>query len=261
MSVQPYPFASALVTGASSGIGEAMVRRLAAAGVPTVVVARRVERLDALAAELPGIEVLAADLGTAAGLKLVTERIKDPTQPVDLVVNNAGFGTSGLFHELDPERLVREVNLNVQALTWLSHAAIRAMTKRDRGWLLNVSSVASFQPAPGLAVYAATKAYVTSLTEALHEELRGTGVHATALCPGLVKTEFQAISNQSGATSKFPAWAFLGVEALVEQALDDTVAGKALSVPGAVYKGLSAASSVAPRWLARRASSISQRLR
>jgi short-subunit dehydrogenase len=256
-----YPFTSALVTGASSGIGDALVRRLAAAGVPTVVVARREDRLLALAGELAGIEVLSADLGTAAGLQVVTERIKDPTRPIDLVVNNAGFGTSGPFHELDPERLVREVNLNVQAVTWLSHAAIRAMTKRDRGWLVNVSSVASFQPAPGLAVYAATKAYVTSLTEALHEELRGTGVHATALCPGLVHTEFQQVSNSHEQAAGFPSWAYLDVDDLAEQALADAAAGKALSVPGAVYKTLGTASSMAPRWLARRASSIAQRRR
>lgn len=256
-----YPFASALVTGASSGIGEAMVRRLAAAGVPTVVVARREDRLRALAAELPEVEVLVADLGTAAGLKATTERIKDPTRPIDLVVNNAGFGTSGTFHELDPERLVREVNLNVQALTWLSHAALRAMTKRDRGWLLNVSSVAGFEPSPGLAVYGATKAYVTSLTEALHEEVRGTGIHVTVLCPGLVRTEFREVSNQTGDPSKYPDWMYLDVDYLVEHALADTVAGKAVSVPGAVYKGLTSAASMTPRWLKRRAGSIARRRR
>lgn len=261
MSAAAYPFTSALVTGASSGIGEAMVRRLAGAGVPCVAVARRADRLDALSAAVPGVEVLVADLGSAAGLTAVTERIKDTARPIDLVVNNAGFGTSGRFHELDPERLVREVNLNVQAVTWLSHAAVRAMTKRDRGWLLNVSSVASFQPSPGLAVYGATKAYVTSLSEALHEELRGSGVHVTALCPGLVKTEFQQVSNTTADPAKFPDWMYLDLEHLVEQGLADAVAGKALSVPGAMYKGLSAASSVAPRWLARRASSITQRMR
>jgi short-subunit dehydrogenase len=256
-----YPFRSALVTGASSGIGEAMVRRLAKAGVPTVVVARREDRLRALADALPGIEVLAADLGTTAGLKAATERIKDPSRPIDLVVNNAGFGTSGTFHELDPERLVREVNLNVQALTWLSHAALRSMSKRDRGWLLNVSSVTGFQPAPGLAVYAATKAYVTSLTEALHEEMRGTGVHVTVLCPGLVRTEFHEVSSQSGAPPRYPDWLYLDVDFLVDHALADTAAGKAVSVPGAVYKGLTSASSVTPGWIKRRASAVVQRRR
>lgn len=256
-----YPFTSALVTGASSGIGAAMARRLARAGVPTVVVARREDRLRHLADEHPGIEVLVADLGTTAGLKEVSERIKDPTRPIDLVVNNAGSGTSGTFHELDPERLVREVNLNVQALTWLSHAALRAMTKRERGWLLNVSSVASFQPSPGLAVYAATKAYVTSLSQALHEEVRGTGVRVTALCPGLVHTEFQQHSNQRADESKFPDWLWLDVDEVVERALADTAAGKALSVPGAVYKGLTIASSITPSGLKRRATSVVRRLR
>lgn len=261
MDAAAYPFASALVTGASSGIGEAIVRQLAASSVPTVVVARRADRLEALAAELPGIEVLAADLTTADGLRATAERVKDADRPVDLVVNNAGFGTTGTFHDLDPERLVQEVNLNVQALTWLSHAAIRAMVKRDRGWLLNVSSVAGFQPAPGLAVYAASKAYVTSLTESLHEELRGTGVHATALCPGLVHTEFQQISSPEGGGSAMPEWAYLDVADVAKAALADTAAGRALSVPGAMYKSLSAMSNVAPRWLVRRASAITQRVR
>ena len=103
--------------------------------------------------------------------------------PIDLLVNNAGFGTSGAFHELDPDRLDDEIAVNVRALTRLSRAALGVMVPRGRGFLLNVSSVASFQPAPRLAVYAATKAYVTNLTESLHEEMRGTGVHVTALCP------------------------------------------------------------------------------
>ena len=237
------------------------MRRLAAAGVPVVVVARREDRLQALAAQMTGIEVLVADLATTEGLQAVTERIKDPDRPIDLVVNNAGFGTSGKFSELDPERLVREVNVNVQAVTWLTHAATRAMSKRDRGWILNVSSVAGFQPSPGLAVYAATKAYVTNLTEGVHEEMRGSGVHVTALCPGLVRTEFQSVSNATGQTSKFPSWAWLDVDDLVAEALDDVIAGKALSIPGVVYKGLSTATNMAPRWLARRASSMAQRMR
>lgn len=190
-----YPFGSALVTGASSGIGEAMARLLADAGVPQVIVARRTERLDALAAQYAGIEVLTADLVTDAGVQLVATRIASTRQPIDLVVNNAGFGTSGPFHETDPDRMVDEIAVNVRALTRLSRAALGAMVPRGNGYLLNVSSVASFQPAPLLAVYAATKAYVTNLTESLHEEVRGTGVRVTALCPGLTRTEFRSVSN------------------------------------------------------------------
>jgi short-subunit dehydrogenase len=137
------------------------------------------------------VEVLGADLIKPDGVRDVEQRIRSETEPIDLVVNNAGFGTSGEFHQLDPDRLDDEVRLNVGALTRLSHAALSVMVPRGRGYLLNVSSVASFQSAPRLAVYAATKAYVTSLSEALHGETRGTGVKVTALCPGLTRTEFQ----------------------------------------------------------------------
>ena len=168
-----------------------MARLLGEAGVPTVLVARRAERLEEIAARYDDFEVLEADLLTPEGQEVTAARITSTATPIDLVVNNAGFGTSGDFHELDVDRLVDEVELNVKALTVLSHAALTAMVPRGRGYLLNVSSVASFQASPGLGVYAATKAYVTSLTEALHGEVKGSGVHVTALCPGLTKTEFQ----------------------------------------------------------------------
>ena len=251
------PFRSALVTGASSGIGEAIARQLAGAGIPVVVVARREDRLAALAGELSGVEVLAADLTSSAGLDTVIDRIS--RGDVDLVVNNAGFGTSGEFHELDPDRLDREIGLNVQALTRLSHAALAVMRPARRGYLLNVSSVVSFQPAPKLAVYAATKAYVTSLTESLHEEARRDGVHVTALCPGLTKTEFQSVSSSERYASEYPSWAWTSPEQVAEQGLRDVARNKAISVPGLLYKGMVTAADVAPRGLLRRAASLVQR--
>lgn len=254
-----FPFTSALVTGASSGIGEAMVELLGEAGVPTVVVARRRDRLEELAARFEHIEVLAADLTTRDGLASVAARVADAALPIDLLVNNAGFGTSGEFHDLDADRLDREVQLNVAALTRLSHAALAAMLPRGRGYLLNVSSVASFQPAPKLAVYAATKAYVTSLTESLHEEVRGTGVHVTALCPGLTRTEFQSVSNSDSYAGQYPTFAWLESREVALAGLDDVAKGKALSVPGVLYKGMVTGSSIMPRSLARRLSSLVQR--
>lgn len=251
-----YPFASALVTGASSGIGEELTRQLRTGGVPVTVVARRTDRLEALAAELGGIEVITADLGTTAGQALVAARIRDVERRVDLVVNNAGFGTSGEFAELDIDRLGAEVDLNVGALTRLSHAALSAMVPRHRGWLLNVSSVASFQPAPRLAVYAASKAYVTSLSESLHEEVKGAGVNVTALCPGLTKTEFGEASNTTTYQSSLPGFAWTTVQDVAAAGLRDVVKGRALSVPGPLYKALTAASSVTPRWALRLASSM-----
>lgn len=254
-----YPFTSALVTGASSGIGEAMVELLAGAGIATVVVARRTDRLQELADRFEHVEVLTADLSTRKGLDRVAARVADEAVPVDLVVNNAGFGTSGAFHTLDARRLDQEVQVNVAALTRLSHAALAAMVPRGRGHLLNVSSVAGFQPAPKLAVYAATKAYVTSLTESLHEEARGTGVHVTALCPGLTRTEFQSVSNSDAYASQYPGFAWMEAEEVARAGLDDVASGKALSVPGVIYKGMVAGSSIMPRGLARRLSSLVQR--
>ncbi len=254
-----YPFASALVTGASSGIGEVMARELAGAGVPTVAVARRRDRLERLAHDVDGIEVVVADLLTEVGRQAVCERIADPDRPIDLVVNNAGFGSNGTFHQLDPDRLADEVELNVAALTRLSHAALEAMVPRGRGWLLNVSSVASFQPAPQLAVYAATKAYVTSLTESLHEEVNGRGVHVTALCPGLTRTEFQRVSNTEQYADEFPGFLWTSPDQVVRTGLADVVSNKALSIPGLQYKALTAAANVTPRWLRRRVSALVQR--
>ena len=257
--METYPFTSALVTGASSGIGEAMAHLLGQAGIPTVVVARRTDRLEELAKRYPSFEVLSADLNSAEGLAAVEQRILSVTSPIDLVVNNAGFGTSGLFHEIEPDRLHDEISLNVQALTRLSNAALRAMLPRGRGFLLNVSSVASFQAAPRLAVYAATKAYVTSLTESLHEEVRGTGVHVTALCPGLTKTEFQSVSSTEAYATSFPGFVWLKVDEVAAAGLADVAKGKALSVPGAIYKGLASIAGVTPRGLTRRLSSMVKR--
>jgi len=254
-----YPFRRALITGASSGIGEAMVRILGEAGIAQVIVARRVDRLTELAAQYRDVEVLAADLTTAAGIAAVEARIVAADQPVDLVVNNAGFGTSGEFSTLDPDRLDDEIRLNIGALTRLSRAALGVMVPQGRGYLLNVSSVASFQPAPKLAVYAATKAYVTNLTESLHEEVRGTGVHVTALCPGLTRTEFQSVSNTESYSTSYPTFAWLEVDDVARGGLDGVAKGKALAVPGGIYKGLAAASGVMPRSIARRMSGLVNR--
>lgn len=251
--MRDYPFTCALVTGASSGIGAEMAHLLGRSGVPMVLVARRADRLESLAATYANVEVLPADLLTTAGLAAVEARIRDVTRtPIDLVVNNAGFGTSGPMHAADPDRLADEIRLNVIALTRLTHAAINHMQPRGRGFILNVSSVASFQPNPGLAVYSATKAYVTSLTEALHEEMRGSGVRVTALCPGLTKTEFQSISNTTGFESRFPPIAWTSVRLVAEAGLAGVARGEAIVVPGALYKGLVAISNITPRAVTRR---------
>jgi len=231
--------------------------QLATSGVRVIAGARRRDRLEELARQFKNVEALVADLTTDSGLATVEARILDASAtPIDLVVNNAGFGSSGLMHEVDADRLSREVQLNVGALTRLSHAAIRAMVPRGRGYLLNVSSVASFQASPKLAVYSATKAYVTSLTEALHEEMRGTGVRVTALCPGLTRTEFQSISSTENYSRDFPSFAWLDVTDVARAGLRDVARGRVLSVPGLLYKVLVAVSDLAPRFLVRRISSF-----
>ena len=254
-----FPFKSALVTGASSGIGEAMVELLAAQNIPTVVVARRGDRLAELAARHACVTALAADLTDADGLRAVVARVMDAANPIDLVVNNAGFGTSGEFHDQDADRLDREVQLNVAALTRISRAALGVMVPRGRGYLLNVSSVVSFQPAPKLAVYAATKAYVTSLSESLHEEVRRAGVHVTALCPGLTRTEFQSVSNTERYASAYPGFAWMEADDVARTGLVDVAKGKTLSIPGGLYKGLVATAGLLPRSMLRRVSSLVQR--
>ena len=246
-----FPFTSALVTGASSGIGAEIARLLGEAGVPTVLVARRGDRLREIADRYDGFEVLEADLGTSEGQAVTAERIASDDQPVDLVVNNAGFGTSGVFHELDVDRLAGEVELNVKALTVLSHAALSAMVPRGRGYLMNVSSVASFQASPGLGVYAATKAYVTSLSEALHAEVKDAGVHVTALCPGLTKTEFQDHSNTTGLASRIPDLAWTTVEQVASTGLRDVASNRTISVPGTLYKVAVTSSDLLPRSITR----------
>ena len=246
-----YPFTSALVTGASSGIGAEIARLLGESGVPTVLVARRGDRLREIADRYDGFEVLEADLGTLEGQAITAERIASDDRPVDLVVNNARFGTSGVFHELDVDRLAGEVELNVKALTVLSHAALSAMVPRGRGYLMNVSSVASFQASPGLGVYAATKAYVTSLTEALHSEVQDAGVHVTALCPGLTRTEFQDHSNTTGLASRIPDLAWTTVEQVASTGLRDVASNRTISVPGTLYKVAVTSSDLLPRSITR----------
>jgi hypothetical protein len=249
----------ALVTGASSGIGKAFAERLAADGYDLVVVARDVERLELLAAGLKAghgtdVEVLPADLGQPDQLAAVESRVarSDPAGggAIDLLINNAGFGTGGSFHQLPLEPEIAEIQLNIVALVRLTHAALSAMVPRRRGAVVNVASVGAFQASPGVATYAATKSFVLNFTEAIHEELRGTGVTAMTLCPGFTRTEFQ---DRAGLhASRLPGFVWQSADEVVAAALADLRRGKAICVPGAVNKAMVPMTRLLPRGAVRK---------
>jgi short-subunit dehydrogenase len=245
----------ALVTGASSGIGESLARLLAERGHDLVLVARDRGRLEALAKELEGAfqagaQVLPADLTDAEQLATVEARCHDRAAPVDVLVNNAGFGTFGPLHTLDVDTEAREIQLNVVALVRLTHAAAAEMVERGRGGILNVSSLAGFQPGPSNATYSATKAFITSFTEAVHEELRGTGVSVTVLCPGFTRTGFQATANAPA--EAVPGFMWQEADAVARVGLDALAKNRAIAIPGGLNKVLGNFSSLAPHAISRR---------
>jgi short-subunit dehydrogenase len=188
----------ALVTGASSGIGASFARALRRRGHRLVLVARRRERLLALQQELGGeaaAAVIPVDLAAPGGVAALLKELQDRRLAIDLLVNNAGVGHTASFHEQPRDRVLGMIDLNVRALVELTHALLPPMVERKRGTVLNVASNAAFQPVPYLTVYAATKAFVLSFTEALATELRGTGVRVQALCPGITRTEFLEVAE------------------------------------------------------------------
>jgi len=240
----------ALVTGASSGIGDRIARRLAGAGTALVVVARDEVRLRRLAEELQvDVEVLAADLAEPLQRALVAERLRALDRPVDLLVNNAGFGFIGRFWELDPDGEQSVVDVNVSAVLQLTHAALEGMVARGHGSILNISSLGSLQPAPTSATYVATKALVTNFTESLHEELRGTGVTATAVLPGFTRTEFQQRAN---ATIHGPGFVWQDADAVAAEALAAAAAGRAVRITGGLNRVAAALMGPLPRVVKRR---------
>jgi short-subunit dehydrogenase len=238
----------ALVTGASSGLGEEFARQLAERGYDLVIVARRRDRLEKLAAELGGnIEVLEADLTQPAGVEVVTSRLA--RGDIDMLVNNAGFGTNGEFSGLPVERELEEIDLNVRALTQLCHAALGPMRAKRSGTIINVASTASYQPVPYMATYAATKAYVLYLSEALHEEAKSYGVTVTCLCPGFTKTEFH---EQAGVTASGMMVRYATAESVVKAALTAAKSGSAIVVPGTMNKVSANLGRISPRFMVRK---------
>ncbi len=240
----------ALVTGASSGIGREMARQLAAGGTELVVVARDAERLEALAAGVQvDVEVLPADLSHAADLAAVAARIDSDDDPIDLVVNNAGLGFSAEFGDIPIDRGRLMVDVNVAALHELTHAAAIALTRRGGGTILNVSSIAGDLPGPASATYNATKAFVTSLSESLHVELKQHNVVVSCLCPGLTRTEFQERAEIDDLGLPDAVWQ--SASDVARCGLAAAAAEKPIVISGVVNKFASRLARSAPRVLTR----------
>jgi short-subunit dehydrogenase len=236
---------TALVTGASSGIGAEFARQLARRGHDLVLVARRADRLEALAAELPTeARVLTCDLASDAA-SLAT-RVAELGVDVGLLVNNAGFGTSGPFIEHDPERDAEQVRLNCEAVVTLTHSFLPGMVERRRGGIINVASSAGMQPIPYESVYAATKAFVISFTDALHAELRGSGVRVLAVNPGPVPTEWQQVAGyESGRVGVVPGR--IPADQVVLEALAAYDRGRRSVIPGRAIRWFIRVTRPSPR--------------
>lgn len=249
---------TALVTGASSGIGAALAARFARAGFNLVLVARSQQRLEqqawALAAE-HGIRawVVPADLSQAAAARQLAAQMKRARRHIDVLVNCAGVLAHGSFVDMEASRHRELIDLNVSGLTDMLACFVPDMVGRGSGRVLNVASISAFQPVPMLATYAATKAYVLSLTESLAEELRGSGVTATALCPGITATPMLSQAEQSSpALSRLPGFVVGGVDAVADEGFAACLAGQVICVPGAVNQAAVLAGRATPKWLMRR---------
>lgn len=253
---------TALVTGASSGIGERIAIRLAERGWDLVLVARRTDELARVAALATtagsACETIVADLSTATGVALVEARIADHVRPLDLVVNNAGYGRFGKITELDADGETNEAMLNVIALARLSRAALVAMAPRKRGAILNVASVASFLPFPGFTTYAATKAFVRSFTLALHEEARPLGIRVTCVAPGYTPSGFQERGGLS--LTGTPGFMLTSADFVARTALDAVEAGQALVVPGWMNAIAARILGILPSGLQRRVGALASKV-
>jgi hypothetical protein len=234
---------TALITGASAGIGREFALQLARRARHVVLVARRRERLEALRYELLKInpslivDIRIVDLADKSEIETLTHWIQQENIRIDLLINNAGLGDYGPFANSEPDRVDRIIQVNMSALTMLTHALLPAMISRRRGAILNVSSSAGFLPIAGFSVYAASKAYVTSFSEGLRAELRGTGVNVCALCPGPVHTEFGDVAARPGhRPASGPEVVFVAVERVVDDALAAIEQDRPVVIPGFLMK-------------------------
>jgi len=245
-----YP--TALITGASSGIGAAYAEHLARAGCDLVLVARSQERLEALAVQLRNthgrrVEVIAADLAQPAPGAALAAAVAARGIEVDLLVNNAGFGTVGAFESLDAAREQREILLNSAAVVDLCHAFVPAMLARRRGGIINVASLAGFQAMPYMSVYAATKAFVLSFSLGLWGEVRDRGIHVLCVCPGPVNTPFFEATGKSGLRETVPQGMMWSADAIATDTLQALRRKRSVLVPGAANRAAAAGGRLLPR--------------
>jgi uncharacterized protein len=244
--------ATALITGASSGIGESFAYALARQNYDLVLTARREDRLNAVAATAKELgagrtEICPADLGRAGAPLELHARLAAAPIEVDYLINNAGFGTTGRFDRLPLAREIEEIELNVTALVALTRLFLPSMIERRRGTIINVASTAAFQAVPYMATYAATKAFVLSFTEAIGVETAGTGVRILALCPGPVRTEFQAVAKNENAL--MPSFVYLDADTVVRQALAAVERGRRIRINGRMNTASAVAARLFPRAL------------
>lgn len=246
-----------LITGASAGIGAELARVFARHGHALALVARRRDALQALAAELEGehgvdVRIIVQDLAAADGAAAVVKAAQAGGEEVGILVNNAGMVDVGPFAKAQSADLVKLVDLNIRALTALTSLLLPRMVERGFGRVLNVASLAAFQPVPSMAAYAASKAYVLALTEALHEELRGSGVRVSALCPGLTDTAMASdIRKGSAAAQRLPKQFMSDPKDVAAQAYRALMSGQVVLVPGLPNQVTAAWAQVTPRWLTR----------
>jgi uncharacterized protein len=249
---------TALITGASSGIGEALAKRFAQDGHGLVLVARNTAKLEALAASLSaeyGIKVWvqAADLARPASAQALATALRRKRIAIDVLVNNAGVLQQGAFVSTPPRRHQEMIDLNVAGLTAMLAQFLPPMCKRGHGRVLNVASIAAFQPIPRLATYAATKAFVLSMTESLAEELKECGVTITALCPGITATRMLSSATEANARlAKLPGILIGDAEMVADEGYRACMQGEVIRIPGVVNQAVTLASRATPKWLLRR---------
>lgn len=253
----------ALITGASSGIGRELALVFADNGYDLVIAARREQKLKALAQDVAAehggactVHVVPVDLVKAKGPGRLIAAVRDLGISVDVLVNNAGVAESGLFHEQKAPKTLAMVNLNVRALTELTLAFARTMTKQGAGRILNVASIVAFQPVPSMAVYSASKAYVLSLTESVSEELKGTGVSISALCPGLTRTEMVA---DVSVAENVPQLLMSDPREVAEQGYRACMRGEVIEIPGILNQAFVGWTQTQPRWAYRLLSGLAAR--